>query len=506
MQSSHGRGSRRSRSQQNQKQRETVIRRACREVAAASSAASSFGVEALEVRQLLTLMIDFRMDEASGDVLIDSAAGEDQGFQQDGFLSAATTRIPGRVGSGAIAFDGTGSVDMTNEVAEYLGNYGTIGFWIRTTQVGTTSHTTSPAITGNDAADDDADAIWGWLDNTGRIALTVNGTVPTGGTNTIRSTNPINNGQWQHVVMSRDADTGVMKLYVNGILQTTGNGPTGSKNVPFRELGAGRVGTTNNYFQGALDEVRIYNHVVDDAEAALLFNPSNTAPSAPTGLAVAQTGARGVVLNWSSTADNESGFRVYQSTGGGAPTLAVTVGSDVNTATVRGLDPSTAYTFYVVAFNPTGESGQSNSVNATTTASAPADDGTGLTGIYYDDGGYDIPGTDPDVIDWSTNFRGKIVIRQDAGVNFDWGSGSPVAGIAPDNFSVAWLGSIKPQYTENFTFFTETDDGGRLYIDLNNDGDFDDANELLVEDPFYHGLGAVPISFWPMYFDPPQKR
>lgn len=86
---------------------------------------------------------------------------------------------------------------------------------------------------------------------------------------------------------------------------------------------------------------------------------------------------------------------------------------------------------------------------------AYANDGTGLTGYYYDN--QDL-----------TNFKFK---RTDATVNFNWGTGSPGTGVGTDTFSVRWVGEIKPQYSETYTFTTETDDGVRLWVN----------NQLIVD-------------------------
>ncbi len=74
--------------------------------------------------------------------------------------------------------------------------------------------------------------------------------------------------------------------------------------------------------------------------------------------------------------------------------------------------------------------------------------GTGLLGEYYP----------------SSNFTGTKVVRTDAGVNFDWGAGSPAAGIPVSQFTVRWTGQVMPSYSENYTFYTRTDDGARLWV------------------------------------------
>ncbi len=55
--------------------------------------------------------------------------------------------------------------------------------------------------------------------------------------------------------------------------------------------------------------------------------------------------------------------------------------------------------------------------------------------------------------------------RTDPAVNFAWGTGSPSAAVAADNFSVRWSGQVEPRFTETYTFFTNSDDGVRLWVD-----------------------------------------
>ena len=54
--------------------------------------------------------------------------------------------------------------------------------------------------------------------------------------------------------------------------------------------------------------------------------------------------------------------------------------------------------------------------------------------------------------------------RNDATVNFNWADGSPGSLIGNDNFSVRWTGRVQPQYSENYTFTTRSDDGIRLWV------------------------------------------
>jgi glucose/arabinose dehydrogenase len=81
--------------------------------------------------------------------------------------------------------------------------------------------------------------------------------------------------------------------------------------------------------------------------------------------------------------------------------------------------------------------------------------GVGLLGTYYN----------------NQNFTGTQVTRVDPTVNFDWGAGSPIAGIGANTFSVRWRGQVEAKVSGTHTFHSVTDDGVRLWIN----------NQLIVD-------------------------
>jgi len=52
----------------------------------------------------------------------------------------------------------------------------------------------------------------------------------------------------------------------------------------------------------------------------------------------------------------------------------------------------------------------------------------------------------------------------DTTINFDWGSNAPNSYVGTDNFSVRWNGYIQPQTTGTYTFFINSDNGRRVWI------------------------------------------
>ena len=84
--------------------------------------------------------------------------------------------------------------------------------------------------------------------------------------------------------------------------------------------------------------------------------------------------------------------------------------------------------------------------------------GTGLLGAYYSN--------------QAKTFNNPATLtRTDPTVNFNWGTGSPAAGISVDTFTVRWTGAVQPPTSDAYTFYATTDDGVRLWIN----------NQLIVD-------------------------
>ncbi len=78
----------------------------------------------------------------------------------------------------------------------------------------------------------------------------------------------------------------------------------------------------------------------------------------------------------------------------------------------------------------------------------------------------------------SVNLTNPALTRTDATVNFDWGTGVPAPGVGVNGFSVRWSGLIEPAYTETYTFYTDSDDGVRLWVN----------GQLLIDNWTNHGV------------------
>jgi glucose/arabinose dehydrogenase len=74
--------------------------------------------------------------------------------------------------------------------------------------------------------------------------------------------------------------------------------------------------------------------------------------------------------------------------------------------------------------------------------------GNGLSGAYYD----------------NADFTGASVTRVDPTIDFNWAAGAPATGIGVDTFSVRWTGQVEPPVSGTYTFYTQSDDGVRLWV------------------------------------------
>ncbi len=166
-------------------------------------------------------------------------------------------------------------------------------------------------------------------------------------------------------------------------------------------------------------------------------------PPAPTGLA-GLPGPSQASLSWNA-ASTATSYAVKRSTTSGGPHTTVASGILSTAYLDTGLTPGTTYYYVVTALNPAGESPPSNQAAVTPLAGGS---GTGLLGSYYN----------------NIDFTALTLSRTDATVDFNWGSGSPDPSLGVDTFSVRWTGRVEPLFSETYTFYTESDDGVRLWI------------------------------------------
>ena len=170
--------------------------------------------------------------------------------------------------SGALVFDGTDDrITTTDPLHPHLGGTASLLFWIRTTQAGNNNFRAAPGIAGVAALVGTDDIVWGWLDASGHIGVQGRDGPPA------QSNVPVNDGQWHHVGLTRNAVSGEVSAYVDGVLHEQVIGQIGNNAIPFDAFAVIEdLFGAANYFAGSLDDIRIYNRVLAENEIAEIYN------------------------------------------------------------------------------------------------------------------------------------------------------------------------------------------------------------------------------------------
>ncbi|MCJ7445105.1 MAG: LamG domain-containing protein [Methanotrichaceae archaeon] len=82
---------------------------------------------------------------------------------------------------------------------------------------------------------------------------------------TIKSSSTINDGKWHHIAATRSRRTGIIKLYVDGVLEEIGNASRNQLTSPsWMSLGNNPCDVENNkrWFRGYLYDLKIYNRLL----------------------------------------------------------------------------------------------------------------------------------------------------------------------------------------------------------------------------------------------------
>jgi hypothetical protein len=135
------------------------------------------------------------------------------------------------------------------------------------------------------------------------------------------------------------------------------------------------------------------------------------------------------------------------------PTITLTVTpTDTPTNTPTNTPSSTPTSTPTNTASPTITPMPTRTPTATPTPTATATPapsiGAGLQGSYYD----------------NRDLTSLKLTRTDPTVNFNWSKGAPDSSMGADTFSVRWVGQVRPRYSETYTFYTQSDDGVRLWV------------------------------------------
>ena len=194
------------------------------------------------------LVAHWPLDEGSGTIAVDMS-----GNGHNGTIGGTANWVAGQIGL-ALDFDGSSTyIDVNGRLVDTT--Y-TLALWLKprdipyTTDYYAVMHT-DDWVTGS---------VHAHLRNTTSLFnIDINGEPD------VTSTTVLQAGEWYHFAVTVDTSADrVANLYVNGVLENTGTGGSGTPYLGPLNFGA----WTNNqrFYHGLMDDIRIYDHVLSEAE------------------------------------------------------------------------------------------------------------------------------------------------------------------------------------------------------------------------------------------------
>src|SRR5258706_318946 len=314
--------------------------------------------------QVTGLVAAYAFDEGSGTTVADVS-----GNNNNGTISAATWTTAGKFGS-ALVFNGTSAqVTVPNATSLQLTTGMTLEVWVFPTG----------SLAGWRAVlDKNVDGYYLMASSDPNNRPAVGGTWTGGNQNTAAPSALVLNA-WTHLAATFDGAT--VRLYVNGA-QVASQAQTTPLATTTEALQIGGDSYPNEFFAGRIDEVRIYNRALTQAEIQSDMAtpvggtpppPDTTAPSAPTGLGATAASATQVNLSWTASTDNVgvAGYRVERCQGAACSTFAQVATPTATSFSDTGLTAGTSYSYRVRAADAAGNLGAYSNIASATTPAAP---------------------------------------------------------------------------------------------------------------------------------------
>ena len=215
----------------------------------------------------------WKFDEGDGNTAYDSVGNN------DGTLEGDPSWVAGKIGSFALEFDGNGDYVDCGDIDEIDGTTNlTITAWINTNSISTGK------LIARKGEDYPPLLLWVNADYTIHFGFYYG----PGGFYTATTTETISPNQWFFVTGTYDGDA--VRTYINGVekaANTDASGPTNSNSDSLR-IGPGYPDYPTAWFDGKIDDVRIYDRTLTTEEIQQLYlegfgsgaynpNPSNGA-------------------------------------------------------------------------------------------------------------------------------------------------------------------------------------------------------------------------------------
>ncbi|NWK56254.1 sulfatase-like hydrolase/transferase [Verrucomicrobiaceae bacterium N1E253] len=179
----------------------------------------------------------------------------------DGLWQNAETYLDGGIDEKCAFFNG---IDASVSIPNIFQKDFTLSFWMLTTGTASSGSQWGQGVGLVDASEDGAGASgWGVVQLGHRVAFGVADT-------TLQSQSVVNDGRWHQVCVQRHSISGVIRLFVDGVLESETQAESGPRSSGIDVcLGALRAG--GGFFNGHLDDVRVFSSLLDEAGVAAIY-------------------------------------------------------------------------------------------------------------------------------------------------------------------------------------------------------------------------------------------
>jgi PKD repeat protein len=255
----------------------------------------------------------WRLGEAAGTTVSNDRVGFMPSTAAGGVIRGAAGAIAGDVDT-ASTFNGTNTGWMASSPQHNPPDIFSLEAWFKTTTVtggrivGWSNRNTQGSSSRHDRQI--------YMDNLGRVHF---GTRPTNLRLVVSSTNSYNDGAWHHAVGS--LSSAGLKLYVDGVEVASRSDVTAAEHL---SLGYWRIGgdtvngwpsaPSSGYFNGNIDEVAVYKHVLTPTEVAAHYSAGSGAGAPnikPVAAFTANPDGLKVAVNGSTSTDADGTVDAY---------------------------------------------------------------------------------------------------------------------------------------------------------------------------------------------------
>ena len=299
------------------------------------------------------LVAAYSFDEGTGSTVADAS-----GSGNSGTTSNTSWSTSGRYG-GALSFNGTNALVTVPDSASLDLSAGmTLEAWVKP------SVSMASAWKAVLVKEQPSELVYGLYANSQRNVPA--GVVFRGAEKTAYGTTQSAANAWRFLTATYDATT--IRIYLDGAL--VGSKPASGSMIA--STGALRIGgdsVWNEWFQGLIDNVRLYNFplaagAIQADMATPVAAPTDTQPpSTPTALTATSATMTSVSLKWAAATDNNAvaGYTLYRN--------GISVGTTgATTYNASGLTCGTTYAFAVDAYDAAGNRSAKTQVNSSTAA------------------------------------------------------------------------------------------------------------------------------------------